>query len=122
MGMFDKFTRSMAQSAPAEEPPMVLAQGVMGATKATPEQTARAVARLRAAGIKPNAVNVAEEIANEVGGADAAPAGPVVPGAGRAGAQGSPEMLERIKEQQRIENAARIKAALEERRRMSGAR
>jgi hypothetical protein len=124
MGMFDKFTRSQAESAPVEKP-MVLADGVKGASNATPEQMARAAARLRAAGITPTAVRIAEEIASEVGGgaAPAAPAAaPAGPGAGRVGAQPSAEMLERIKLMEKQKAADSLARALAARRAMSGAR
>ena len=89
----------------------------------TQEQSKIAAARLAARGIQPTRALIAEEIASMGNAPPPAPAaGPVVPGAGRAGPQGSAEMMERIKAQQALRNQEILRRAMEERRRMSGAR
>lgn len=85
----------------------------------TQEQIRIAAARLAARGIQPTRANIAEEIA-VMAAQPAAPA--AAPSAGRAGPQGSQEMLERIKAEQAARNQEIIRRAMEERRRMSGAR
>jgi hypothetical protein len=117
-GMFSKVSRPQAG---ADGATGTMAEGVRGARKATPEEIKAASARLMAKGITPNAVNVAEEIAAMTEAPAAAPA-PAAPGAGRAGPQGSPEMLDRIKAEQAARNRALLEKAMRERRALSGAR
>jgi len=118
-GMFSKLSRPQAGAAGGAG---TMAEGVRGARKATPEEIKAAAARLMAKGITPNAVNVAEEIANGIAAADAPAAAPMPAAAGRAGPQGSPEMLDRIKAEQAAKNKALLERVARERRNMSGAR
>lgn len=118
-GMFD-----IASRMKAGQPTQVaqLSAGVRGAQRATPEQIKAAAASLMARGITPTAVNVAEEIAAMTAAPAPPAAAPMVPGAGRVGPQGSEEMLARIKAEQAAKNQEMLRRAMEERRRMSGAR
>lgn len=100
---------------------MARPEPVQLAQSATPEQIKAAAARLMARGITPTKVNLAEEIA-VMTSEPAAPAVQAPPGAGRAGPQGSAEMLARIKAEQEARNQVILRRAMEERRRMSGAR
>lgn len=117
-GMFDMASRLKAADAVQTAQ---LADGVRGAKRATPEQIRAAADALRARGIQPTAVNVAEELAVMAKTPVPTPP-PPQPGAGRAGPQVSPETLERIKALQQERNRLVLEQALAERRRLSGAR